>query len=105
MDMKKNVVKSDTANLASQLAPPEEQAKHSAAAQPGSSPNSNTGHADGEFAAIVVDADDVNLSRDIVERRAETTFLGMEPVVLVILGIMLTFIAFIAWQISKMPVE
>ena len=35
----------------------------------------------------------------------EKTYLGMEPVVLVILGIMLVFIAFIAWQISLMPVE
>jgi hypothetical protein len=30
---------------------------------------------------------------------------GMEPVVLVILGLMLCFIAFIAWQVSQMPVE
>ena len=35
----------------------------------------------------------------------EKTFLGMEPVVLVILGVMLAFIAFIAWQISLMPAE
>ena len=33
----------------------------------------------------------------------EKTFLGMEPVALVILGFMLCFIAFIAWQISLMP--
>jgi hypothetical protein len=29
----------------------------------------------------------------------------MEPVVLVILGVMLVFIAFIAWQISQMPLQ
>ena len=87
--MKENDSKSDAAQLAAQLAPPEELSKHAA----------------GEFAAIVVDADDINLSQDIMEKPAEKTFLGMEPVVLVILCIMLTFIAFIAWQISRMPVE
>ncbi len=35
----------------------------------------------------------------------DKTYLGMEPVVLVILGIMLIFIAFIAGQIALMPVE
>ena len=33
------------------------------------------------------------------------TFLGMEPVVLVILLVMLAFIGFIAWQISLMPAK
>jgi hypothetical protein len=32
-------------------------------------------------------------------------FLGMEPVALVILGFMLCFIAWVAWQISQMPIE
>jgi hypothetical protein len=35
----------------------------------------------------------------------EKTFFGMEPVVLVILGVMLVFIAFIAWQISLLPAQ
>jgi hypothetical protein len=83
----------DTTELAARLAPPEEETDSIAA------------HADSEFAAIVIDAEDVNLSGDIVERPPEKTFLGMEPVVLVILGFMLAFIGFIAWQISTMPVE
>jgi len=86
-------VTTDPTELAARLAPPEEQADGTAA------------HADSEFAAIVVDAEGVNLSGDIVERPPEKTFLGMEPVVLVILGFMLAFIGFIAWQISTMPVE
>jgi hypothetical protein len=41
----------------------------------------------------------------MMEGGDEKGFSGMEPVVLVILGIMLTFIAFIAWQISQMPAK
>jgi hypothetical protein len=40
-----------------------------------------------------------------MESGDEKTFLGIEPVVLVIVGVMLAFIAFIAWQISQMPGE
>lgn len=88
--------------LADRLAPPEEQSA-GASALAGSS--SNAVSSDSGFAAIVVDAEDVNLSQDIIQRPSEKTYLGMEPVVLVILGFMLTFIAFIAWQISRMPPE
>jgi hypothetical protein len=40
-----------------------------------------------------------------MEGSDEKTYLGMEPVVIVILGVMLLFIAFIAWQITLMPAE
>ena len=92
MDMKKNEPEADTAQIAASLAPPEEQGEQTSASDSG-------------FAAIVVDADDVNLSQDIIQRPPEKTFLGMEPVVLAILGFMLAFIAFITWQISLMPPE
>ncbi|MDX6612799.1 MAG: hypothetical protein QOD75_1985 [Blastocatellia bacterium] len=89
--------------LADSLAPAEEQRASGSAQLAGSS--SNAVPSDSAFAAIVVDSDDVNLSQDIVDRPPEKTFLGMEPLVLAILGFMLAFIAFIAWQISQMPPE
>lgn len=92
--------KGDTAKLAAQLAPLEELDKQSP-----SSRNSNNGQADRDYGAIVVDNDSLSFPKDIMEGQEEKTFLGMEPVVLVILGLMLAFIAFIAWQISGMPVE
>ncbi|MBA3572770.1 MAG: hypothetical protein H0W34_12560 [Pyrinomonadaceae bacterium] len=52
-----------------------------------------------------MDKDLSHVPRDMMEGGNEKGFLGMEPVVLVILGVMLTFIAFIAWQISQMPTK
>jgi hypothetical protein len=103
MDMKKNEPEADNVQIAASLAPLEEQGERTGASQPGSAKNIVS--SDSGFAAIVVDADDVNLSQDIMQRPPEKTFLGMEPVVLFILGFMLAFIAFIAWQISQMPPE
>ena len=97
--------KGDTAQLAAQLAPLEEQDKRTAAQQIGSGPTSSNGQANRDSGAIVVDNDNLNFPKDIMEGGDERTFLGMEPVVLVILCVMLAFIAFIAWQISLMPVE
>ena len=57
----------------------------------------------GVYGAIVVDNADLPVPKDIVDGGGEKQFLGMEPVVLVVLLIMLGFIAFIAWQISLMP--
>jgi cytochrome c-type biogenesis protein CcmH/NrfG len=93
--------KGDTAQLAAQLAPLEEQDKRGALER-GSASHSGARQ---EYGAIVIESDNRVLSEDIAERRQAMGFLGMEPVVLVILGVMLTFIAFIAWQISQMPVE
>ena len=97
--------KGDTAQLAAQLAPLEEVDKNSAAKQLGVSPPLAEEKVDPQFAAIIVDNEGLNVPVDIMEGGNEKTYLGMEPVVLVILGVMLVFIAFIAWQISLMPVE
>lgn len=88
--------KGDTARLAAELAPLEER-------------RSNLQHASlqdhpAEFSGIVIENADLHPGRDILESSGAKTFLGMEPVVLVILAVVLAFIAFIAWQISLMPV-
>jgi hypothetical protein len=98
-------MKGNTAQLAAQLAPLEEQDKRSAVQQVGSDPDPGKLQADGVFGAIVVDQDDMSLPKDIMEEGGEKTFLGMETVVLVILVFMLAFIGFIAWQISGMPAK
>lgn len=113
MDLKKTLhihsrgkhKKGDTARLAAQLAPLEEQDKSSAVKQLGSGPHPGDPLADLQDGVIVVDNDNLHVPKDIMEGGDEKTFLGMEPVVLVILGVMLAFIAFIAWQISQMPTE
>lgn len=97
--------KGDTAQLAAQLAPLEELDKASMPKQITSSPHLGNAQADPHYGAIVVDNENLNLPNDMMEGRDEKTFLGIEPVVLVILCVMLTFIAFIAWQISLMPVQ
>ncbi len=111
MDMKLNMrsrgkrKKGDTAQLAARLAPLEELDKTSAARQLASRPHLRDPMADPHYGAIVVDNDNMNLPKDIMEGSGGETFLGMEPVVLVILAVMLAFIAFIAWQISQMPAQ
>ena len=97
--------KGDTAQLAAQLAPLEELDKSSAAKQLPVSPPGGEPAADPNYGAIIVDNEGLHIPQDILEGGDEKTFLGMEPVVLVILGVMLVFVAFIAWQISLMPVE
>jgi hypothetical protein len=95
--------KGDTDRLAAQLAPLEEQNKPAAEHQIGSSLNSNNSQAVRDYGAIVIDNESLKLPGDIMETRDEKRFLGLEPVVLVVLIIMLSFIAFITWQISLMP--
>ena len=95
--------KGDTAKLAAQLAPLEERAKPVAVKQVGIDSPSGNGQANPDYGAIIVDKDSSHVSTDMMEGGGEKTFLGMEPVVLVILGVMLIFIAFIAWQITQMP--
>ena len=97
--------KGDTAQLAAQLAPLEEQKGRDALGQGDSGQGSSPAGATQEYGAIVVGNENVRLSKDIMEGRAGSGILGMEPVVLVILALMLAFIAFIAWQISRMPPE
>ena len=108
MDLKKarkKRKKGDTAQLAARLAPLEERDKRAGSPQLESAHGTASAQADPDFGAIVVDNDDMRVRKDIMEGGYEKTFLGMEPVVLVILGVMLAFIAFIAWQISLMPAE
>jgi hypothetical protein len=93
----------DTDQLASQLAPLEEQNKAAAEQQLGSHLESTDGQQKRDYGAIVVDNANLSVPKGIIEGREERRFLGIEPVVLVVLIIILSFIAFIAWQISLMP--
>ena len=93
--------KGDTDQLAAQLAPLEEQDKPAAEQQLGSHLET-AGQQQPDYGAIVVDNANLSVPKDMIEGE-EKHFLGMEPVVLVVLIIMLGFIAFIAWQISLMP--
>ena len=93
----------DTDQLAAQLAPLEEQDKPAAEQQIGSHLEATNGQQKRDYGAIVVDNVNLNVPKDIIEGREEKQFLGMEPVVLVVLMMVLGFIAFIAWQISLMP--
>lgn len=91
--------------IAAQLAPLEEQHKGAAARTGPTAGDLHSHHLVHEHGAIIVDSEGLSLSDDVAEGRRGRQILGMEPVVLVILGFMLLFIAFIAWQISLMPVE
>ena len=93
--------KGDTARLKERLAPLEEQ-RH----EPGAiDQKQRAGGVIQESGAIVVDRNNLQIPEEMLERPGRKGFLGMEPVVLVILGLMLAFIAFVAWQISEMPLE
>ena len=98
--------KGDTAQLAAQLAPLEEQ-NAQAARQQGAN-----GHGAGqnggliqEHGALIVDTENLHVLKGMGEggNAGKGHFLSIEPVVLVILIALLVFIAFIAWQISLMP--
>ena len=92
--------KGDTDQLAAQLAPLEEQDKPAAEQQIGAPLNKAS---DRYFREIIVDNENLNVPADIMETPEKRHFLGIEPVVLVVLILMLGFIAFVAWQISLMP--
>jgi hypothetical protein len=97
--------KGDITELAAQLAPLEELNTSGAATAVASSSHIGDHPVDPHYGAIVVDSEGLNLPKDIMEGSGGKTVLGMEPVVIVILAVMLSFIAFIAWQISLMPAE
>jgi len=97
--------KGDTAQLAAQLAPLEERDRHAAIHQLAGEQGLSKSQGEPGFSAIVVDNDNLHVPQDIMEGGDEKTYLGMELVVLVILGIILVFIAFIAWQVSLMPAQ
>jgi len=92
--------KGDTRELAARLAPPEElrpaNAKERAAGTGSHVVAQETG-------AILVGREKPTLPEDIIDRSDRNGILGLEPVVLVIVGLMLVFILFIAWQVSKLP--
>lgn len=92
--------KGDTRELAARLAPLEEQRPAHA---PGVNlPSDRAELVTQEKGAIVVGNHKLNLPRDLMEVDARKGFLVLEPVVLGIVGLMLAFIAFIAWRISRM---
>ena len=55
-----------------------------------------------ENGAIVVGRQQPTLPEDVIEVSHRKTVLGLEPVVIAIVGLMLVFILFITWQISRM---
>ena len=103
MSRSKRGKKADTHQLAAQLAPLEQQDQQLAAEQVGRSLNPTNGEADPDYGAIVVDTHNVKMPMGITEEQEEKRFLGLEPVVLVVMILTLVFIAFIAWQITLMP--
>jgi len=92
--------KGDTAKLAAQLAPLEEQDKR-VAKEPGEVRGLRHAFAHQEPGAIVVERDSLHVSEDL--RRQNTGVAGLEPVVIVIICLVLAWIGFITWQISQMP--
>ena len=97
--------KGDTGQLAAQLAPLEEQNKPAAESQLGTPLETAGNQVDGRFGDIIVDNDDLKVPADIMETPGGRHFLGIEPVVLVVLILMLVFIAFITWQITLLPAQ
>lgn len=85
-----------TEDLAAQLAPLEEQ---SASRVAQTDANNNGG-------AIVVDTGALRLPEGFAEEKERNGRLwGMEPVVFWIILLALAFIAFVAWQITRMPAK
>lgn len=87
----------DTDELAAQLAPLEELSERNEARTNGSQLVAQ------EDGAIVVGAERPELAKEVVAAEERNGALGVEPVVIVIVGLLLAFIVFIAWQISRMP--
>jgi hypothetical protein len=94
--------KDEREQVAAELAPLEERDQRTAQKQMRSENLSK--RANQETGAIVVDNADLKIPKGVIDESSdEKRFLGIEPVVLVILGAMLLYIAFITWQISLMP--
>ena len=87
----------DTRDLAARLAPLEEMGESSEADRPSDSPVVAQ-----ENGAIVVGAQHSELAKEAIAEEQNRPS-GLEPVVIVIVGLLLAFIVFIAWQISQMP--
>ena len=88
----------DTRELAARLAPFEE------LEEPGEVTRTNASQLVAqENGAIVVGGEQSELVKEVIAAEERDGGLRLEPVVLVIVGLMLAFIVFIAWQISQMP--
>ena len=88
----------DTRELAAQLAPFEE------LSEPGKVTRTNASQLVAqENGAIVVGGEQSELAKEVIAAEERNGALGVEPVLIVIVGLMLAFIVFIAWQISQMP--
>ena len=94
--------KGHTSKLAAQLAPLEEQTKR---AKRSNGDGNNLDHpiAHQEVGAIVIEGPSGGHVKEIAEVQESDHKGGLEPVVLVIVLLALGFIAFIAWEVSKMP--
>lgn len=91
----------DTRELAERLAPLEELAPAESKKPAARVDNSQV--VAQEEGAIVVGRNKPTLPEDVIDRSSHQGVLGLEPVVIVIVGLLLAFIAFIAWQVSQMP--
>lgn len=90
----------ETHELAARLAPLEELSESS------ESGRINTSQVVAqENGAIVVGAEQPELAKEVVAAEEGNGDKGLEPVVIVIVGLILAFIVFIAWQISQMPTQ
>ena len=90
----------DARELAAQLAPLEELGESS---EPGRTNASQL--VAQENGAIVVGAEQSELAKEVGAAEEGNGALFLEPVVIVIVGLILAFIVFIAWQISRMPAQ
>lgn len=90
----------DTRELAARLAPLEELRESSQAGRTNGSQIVAQ-----ENGAIVVGVEQTELAKEVVDAGEGNGEFGLDPVVIVIVGLMLAFIVFIAWQISRMPAE
>jgi hypothetical protein len=88
--------KRNTSELAADLAPLEEQDRDAALKQIATESNQERG-------AIVVDTQNMQLPHGVEQAGEGKSSWGIEPVVIVIVGLLLVFIAFITWQITQMP--
>lgn len=88
----------DTRELAARLAPLEEIAETSETRR-----TSTSQMVAQENGAIVVGAEQSELAKEVVTAEERNGDMRVEPVVIVIVGLLLAFIVFIAWQISQMP--
>ena len=87
----------DAATVAARLAPPEETGQFAAPVQEAAGTRNNNGD------SIVVDTGALNPPEGFIKQAEPGQLFGVDKVVVVIVALLLVFIAFIAWRITKMP--